>query len=238
MSLFAHKIAYAAHDGETGASFMALIELAGRKGGTPKGFLLYRCTIQYDGKTLPVFEMINLLKPKNSEEAKEFFIFGGSNKFPGHRSILWRKTSKWLYAVAVGGGYQQHRDGTWVRVARPAPWSKRRKKKRLIVGSASHLLLVEQERWRSLKEMKESFFSEQSCLESYDDVSDANFVPPENFRAYEAIELEIAKIEEEIDLSSRRILNIKDELRFVLARKMGRRYFPRDPETGCIRKGA
>jgi len=235
MTYFARRLEYAACDGDGGASFIALVELAKKKGGKAVGFFLYRYTLHYgDGKS--EFDMIRLQEPKTTDEARMYWMFREKSKFPGVRSPLWKKTSKWLYAVSVGGWYKQFYPGTWVKVCFPSPWKKRRTKKALQVGNPAHILVSLEYQLRLILEEMCSLERERNSLELYSYEpdegfvceSDEGFVPDQNLTEHTRITQEITAVEEEIDGIYRDIRNIKDELRFKKARALGKPFFARD----------
>src|SRR3989344_3776840 len=109
MAYFARKLRYGAHDGEAGASYMALIELAKRKGGVPVGFLLYRQIMQYNYPAENKVEMIRLDVKCAEEAIRRFWPLsksGAGKEFPGHARPRWEKTTPWLVIVAAGGGHE------------------------------------------------------------------------------------------------------------------------------------
>ena len=224
MASFARKLEYAAHDGEGGGSFIALIVLTKRKGGTPISFFLYRYIVHYfDGKE--ELDMIRLKEPKTADEARCYFLFGKGSKFPGHDSPLWQKTTDWLYTVAVGGSYERHSPGVWARVGSPSPWKKRRKRKPLQIGNPAHIILVREAKIRLLVEEKSDLVHDLSDLKSYWSRASGNTA---------SIEREIAVVDEKIAATYRDIQNLKDELRFKQARNLGKPFFPRDDQTGSV----
>jgi len=241
MSYFARRLEYAACDGDGGASFIALIELTKKKGGKAADFFLYRYTLHYgDGKD--EFDMIRLREPKTTDEARVYWMFREKSKFPGNRSPLWKKTSRWLYAVSVGGWYEQLSPGTWAKVCFPSPWRKRHKKRPLQVGNSAHILLSREYQLRLILEEKCSLERERNGLELYSFEpdegfvceSDEGFVPDENLTEHVRITQEITAVEEEIDGIYRDIRNIKDELRFKKARALGKQYLPRTRDGSHI----
>ena len=240
MSYFARRLEYAACDGDGGASFIALIELTKKKGGKAADFFLYRYTLHYgDGKD--EFDMIRLQEPETADDARAYWMFREKSKFPGNRSPLWKKTSRWLYAVSVGGWHEQLSSGIWVRVGIPSSWKNRHKKKALQVGNPAHILISLEYQLRLILEEKCSLERERNGLESYsfeDEEficeSDEGFVPDENLTEHVRITQEITAVEEEIDGIYRDIRNIKDELRFKKARALGKQYLPRTRDRSHI----
>ncbi|MDE2173534.1 MAG: hypothetical protein KGJ31_03040 [Patescibacteria group bacterium] len=211
MAYFARKLRYGAHDGEAGANYIALIELARKKGGAPVGLLLYQRIIQYNFPAENRTEMIRLPAKTAEEAIKRFWHSdekGEGKEFPGFYSKLWQKTTLWLNHVAVGGGYEGYgyrhdskgiQPGRWVRVGTPASWSRHRKKKRpLQFGLPAHIILVDQARIRGIEEDIDDLKYKLNELESYDDEGDCNYVPEENQEEYEAIESRVAALRCEI----------------------------------------
>ena len=228
MTYFARKLRYGAHDGEVGANYIALIELAKKKGGAPVGFVLYRQLIQFNYPAENLTEMIRLSAKTAEEAIKRFWPCWDDKEdtgkeFPGHQSEKWIKTTLWLNFVAVGGGYEafgyRHdskgiRLGRWVRVGTPAPWSKRRKnKKPLQFGLPAHIILVDRLRIRAVKEEKEELHRQLNELESYDEDDNNNYVPEENQAEYEAIENDIALLNDEIASIEAKIEALRGKMR-------------------------
>lgn len=235
MALFARKLDYAARDGESGATFLALLEIAKRKGRRAVYFVLYHFYVNYSGGQCN-FRMILLRKPRTAEEAKKYFPFAEKSKFPGYESILWRKTTGWLYSAGAGGSYQRMPENSWFRVPLPNPWSARRKKKPLVVGNTAHFLFSLQHRLRSLEELLEKMSWRLNDFEEYDSDDDCNFVPDHNLEGYNKVKAEMGAVEDQIEAVKLRILNVKDELRFALARKKGVPYWPRETEYGTVKR--
>lgn len=145
---FARKIRYVG--GEFG--FVALIRIARKKGGSPIKFVLYRANVNqsYDGYEKKMIEY----GASDEKAAMKDFPYGpvvyeeltelqNQNQdicWFRQRKDLWKKTTGWLWDVAVGGGYQIHRDGDWVRVGR----SNRRKRKsfRPKFGELAHIYMM------------------------------------------------------------------------------------------------
>lgn len=235
MAYFARKLRYGAHDGEAGANYIALIELAKKKGGTPVGFLLYQRIIQYNFPAESRTEMIRL-PVKTTEEAVKRFWFsdekGMGKEFPGFHSKLWQKTTLWLDFVAVGGWYEssgyEHdsagvRPSRWVRVGTPAPWSKhRRRKKPLQFGHSAHIILVDQARIRAIEEEIDELKYQLNELESYDDEGDCNYVPDYNQAEYEAVEEAVTLLYGEISSIRAKIEALRGKMRIKV-----RQMFPK-----------
>lgn len=226
MTYFARKLRYGAHDGESGANYIALLELAKKKGGSPVGFLLYQRIIQYNVPAENRTEMIQL-PVETAEEAIRRFWFsdekGMGKEFPGFQSDRWEKTTLWLDLVAVGGGYERfgYRNnsdgiypGDWVRVGMPAPWSRRRgRKKPLQFGHPAHIILVDRARIRSIEEDVDELKYQLNELESYDDDSDRNYVPDYNQAEYEAVEYKIELLKGEIASIEAKIEALRGKMR-------------------------
>lgn len=151
MSYFAKKIRYVANL----YAFVALVEIAKKKGGRPIKSVLYKYGFNSfcSGK---IFEMIDF--GANESAARKSFPFGPvifeeltelekqnpDIHWSRRKKYLWEKTTDWLYDVAVGGGYQIHQDGDWVRVGRPRRWKDRRKNKNKVLkfGELAHIYMM------------------------------------------------------------------------------------------------
>lgn len=215
---FARRLDYGAHDGEAGASFIALIELAGKKGGKPTGFVLYRRVVQYDYPTESETKMIRL-KVATAKEAVKRYGLGGK-EFPGHWDKAWETTTFWLYPVAVGGGYEQFPTGTWVKVGRPARRKWRHKKRRLQFGNLGHILLARQTTLRGLENEKLKLELERSFLEEVSPGEvDETRIPEANKTSYDALSRELEGIEAEIEFAEAVVARTKAEMRYKV-RKM------------------
>jgi hypothetical protein len=231
MAYFARKLSYGAHDGEASASYMALLELAKKKGGKPVGFVLYRRIMQYFEPKENRNEMIRLKAETAGEAIKRFWPSEDTGEeFPGHKSNCWEKTTLWLDCVAVGGGYELFHPGTWVRVGTPSLWSKRRKKKPLQFGNLAHILLVHEAQLRGLENEKSDLEfgleSGSSDFEEYDDDNDCNYIPERNQVAYdlfrEKIQEKISEVETEISSLTVAVKSTRAEMRYKV-----RRMFPK-----------
>lgn len=232
MAYFARKLRYGAHDGDEGASYMALLELAKRKGGRPVGFVLYRRIIQYPSFGFPGESQTHMvrLKAAAAEEAiRRFWPWDErtGKEFPGHDSSRWEKTTLWLDLVAAGGGYERfgydnmHGKvcyGDWVRVGTPAPWCKRHKHRPPRFGDISHRLPELRARIRELEIEKMHLESDISDLENYDDENDCNYVPEENENAVARIEEKIERVREDIAAAETNIEITKAEMRYKVYR--------------------
>jgi len=237
MAYFARKLRYGAHGGDGGVNYMALLEIAKKKGGRPVEFVLYRRIIQYPypGNTRRLDNRIEMvrLKAATAEEAiKRFWPWdeGTGKKFPGHHSSRWKKTTLWLDSVAVGGWYERFgysddqgkiQFGTWVRVGTPVPWHSRRRKKRIQFGNPAHIVLARQATIRALKDEKMRLEWSLNDLEGYDNDNDCNYIPEENELAYAAVRKQINKLEAEISSAEGSIANLTAEMRYKV-----RRMFP------------
>jgi hypothetical protein len=228
MPQFARKLRYGACDGEAGASYMALIEIAKKKGGMPVGFVLYFRIIQYNFPAESQTKMIRLDVESAEEAIRRFWPWGkegAGREFPGFKSERWENTTLWLNHVAAGGGYEgcgyndDYRNrkiqrGHWVRVGTPAPWSKRRgRKKPLRFGFPAHIILVDQARIQGLEEEIDELTYQLNDLESFDEEDDSNYVPDYNQAEYEAIEDEITKLKGGVASLRAKIDALRDEMR-------------------------
>lgn len=237
MAYFARKLRYGAHDGESGAQFMALIALAKKKGGKPVEFLLYQRIIQFYYPAENLNRMVRLKAVSAEEAIRRFWPWGGETgkEFPGWESDQWEKTTLWLYPVAVGGGYEQFASGTWVRATTPNPWSGRRKGARIkACDTACHLRQLETE----LKYLESQFYEAQSDM-SCAEYNSRNYDDPdfeEHNRLIEATsraEIFGARVDE----LKLRVCQLTDELRFTKAKKFGVPYWPRQ-QDGKLKKAA
>lgn len=236
MAYFARKLQYGAHDGDAGAHYFALLELARRKGGRPIGFVLYRRIMQDNFPAENLAEMIRLSADTAEEAVKRFWpsdAEGMGNEFPGHRSNRWKKTTLWLSLVAAGGGYERFgykndregiRPGNWARVGTPAPWAKRRKRKKpLQIGNLGHILLAHQAQLHVLLEEWSVLMRKLSGLEMCDRDDDGNFfVPKEDEAEFNEISAEIEKLDGEIDSVRADIARTKAEMQYMI-----RKIFPK-----------
>lgn len=216
MAYFARKLRYGAHDGEAGAQFMALIEIAKKKWGRPIEFVLYQRIMQYYYPSENITRMIRFTAATAEEAIKRFWPWseGTGKEFPGWKSERWEKTTLWLYSVAVGGSYEKVRHGDWVRVGRPSLWSKRRKKKKpLRFGHPAHIILVDQARIRSIEEEIDGLKYKLNELESYDDDNDFKYVPEENLAEHDRIEEKVTKLMQEIFSIKAKAQALREEMR-------------------------
>jgi hypothetical protein len=233
MTYFAQKLRYGAHDGEAGAHYIALLALAKKKGGRPIGFILYRRIMHYtafSGKSRT--DMIRLSAETAQEAISRFWpsdAEGRGKEFPGYHSERWEKTTLWLDPVAAGGWYESFgyrhdgagiRPSRWARVAAPAPWSKRRgKKKPLQFGLPAHIILVDRARIRSIEEDIEQLKWQLHALESCDEDSDWEFIPDYNKAEYERIEDQITSHENEIESIEAKIRALLEGMRLEVRLK-------------------
>jgi hypothetical protein len=226
MAYFARKLRYGAHDGDAGAHYFALLELARKKGGRPIGFVLYR-RIMYPDKNRA--EMVRLSAKTAEEAVRRFWPSderGAGKEFPDHRSDTWQKTTLWLSHVATGGGherfgYKNDRGGimlgNWARVGTPAPWraARRKRKKPLQIGNLGHLILVYQVQLHVLLEEWSVLMRKLSGLEMRDRDDDGNFfVPKEDEAEFDEISTEIGKLDDELDSVRADIARIEAEMRY------------------------
>lgn len=229
MAYFARKLRYGAHDGEEESQYLALIELARRKGGKPVGFILYFRCIRHGCSAEHQTKMIRF-KAETAEEAiTRFWPWdeGTGKEFPGWESSRWEWTTLWLNRIAAGGwfegfGYRNEdgkvRFGTWVKVGMPASWRSRRRKRPLQFGNLAHLILVLRARVRGFEDQKMRLDWSLSDLEAYDEKDDCLYVPKRNEVAYIEVRRQIAKIEREIDSVHADIANKKAEMRYKVHR--------------------
>lgn len=203
MALYARKLRYGAHDGESGAHFMALVEISHKKGGKPIEFVLYRHIIQYFCSSESRTEMVRLKAKTSIEAIRRFWPWDEKTgkEFPGHHSDKWQKTNLWLYTVAVGGGYERVPEGRWVKITcKPIPRSKRRhRKKRSLQFGSLH----------DIHRMR------KACVENLQKEED------ELLEAPDSLAEEIAKIGDDIEDAENDLENIEEEMRQKV-----RRMFP------------
>lgn len=218
----ARRLMYGACDGESGAHFMALVELANKKGGTSIGYVLYCRVVQYQYPAESETKMIRL-KADTAEEAIRRYWPGErtGKEFPGYRSKAWEQTTFWLYSVSVGGGYERFPTGTWVKVGRPARRKWRHKKRQLQFGNLGQILAMRQGVLRTLEEEKSKLEGELQILERYDEESDQNYLP-EDSRQVHLLSGQKEKIEEEIEAAEAAISATKEEMRHKV-----RKLFPK-----------
>lgn len=239
MATYARKLRYGAHDGEAGANYMALIELARKKGGPPVGFVLYRRVVQYYLKGEDQTEMIRLDAVSADEAVKRFWPWYPHDEecgkeFPGFQSDRWEKTTLWLDFVAAGGGYEScgyeyatndrpARPGRWVKVGTPAPWKRRHKKKPLRFGFPPHIALKLRLEAEVITEEISSLRSKQVDLEvcvSDDEESGVDPDVPERYRQeHEEIEGQINALDDERRLIRERICLLVKAMRAEVREK-------------------
>lgn len=237
MTYFARKLEYGAHDDEAGAQFMALLEIAKKKGGRPIEFVLYQRIMQYYYPSENVTRMIRFTATTAEEAIKRFWPWneGTGKEFPGWESDRWEKTTPWLYPVAVGGSYEGVRPGDWVRVGVPAPWRNRhRKSGGKSCDTACQLRQLE----REMRHVREQLLGARS------DISVAEY----NLRNFDDDDGEEAALladavtrtevlEPKLGELGTRVRLLTDELRYGKAKKFGVPYWPRQ-EDGTLKKAA
>lgn len=224
MAYFAKRLEYGAHDGEAGASFMALVEIAKKKGGVPVMFVLYLRIIQYNYPAENETKMLKLTARTAREAVERFWPWGEKRgtDFPGWKSEEWQKTTSWLYHVAVGGGYERFKQGTWVRVGMPAPWSKRRRRSHLQFGNLGQLLRakeLELENFTRASGLSDLEDERSDIEEIYEVGYSCPFVEEWNVPRHMELSEQIERIQEEIQGIKDDILALKCEMRYKV-RKM------------------
>lgn len=228
--MYARKLRYGAHDGESGASYMALIELAKKKSGEPVKFVLYQRVIQYNYPSESITQMVSFEVATAEEAIRRFWPWdGGTGKeFPGWESDQWETTTLWLDVVAAGGWYERFdychdekgvRLGRWVKVGTPSPWKKRHKKKPLRFGFPAHIILVDEARIRTIEEDISDLRFELNVLESYYDGSDESYVPEENREEYRRVEGKIETLRDEIASIRAKIKALREKMRLEVRQK-------------------
>ncbi|MDD3498723.1 MAG: hypothetical protein PHH24_04465 [Candidatus Moranbacteria bacterium] len=196
MALYAKKIDYVAYDGEEGSQFAALIKLSKKKGGEPISFVLYR----YD----TISRKPEMIERSLEKEARKIFPYGREDPFIWEEND-WLPTTRWLYPVAVGGGYGIYQKETWVKVGRPCP--KRRRKKSLKFGELSCI-------YSMLSKKKEDLSLEICMLKGFQDFhaydSEERIKISFNLKARETekenIEYEMEKILKEMKFAKDQVL--------------------------------
>lgn len=214
---FARKLRYGAHDGEDGASFMALIEFTKKKGGSPIGFVIYFRVIQYSQPQWNQTKMFRFEASSAEEAIQRFWPWGEirGREFPRFESDKWKKTTRWLDRVALGY------EGMWVRVGTPSPCSARRNKK-LQFGNISQILHLKKLRLKWLEEESGLFElqMELSNLEEEEsDENDGTYVLKENREAHTKVLEEIDAIQAVLSAAKEDVLATRCEMRYVV-RKM------------------
>jgi len=137
---FARALRDIVHRGESETDLLALIELAGRKGGHPIGYLLYCRIERHKSPGKNETKMIRLDVRSAKEAIQRYWpgsLFTGFD-FPGFESEMWRPTTLWLYHVAFVSDRTQCPPGAWEKVGRPRPHRKRQR--RLQFGNLGHIL--------------------------------------------------------------------------------------------------
>lgn len=219
--MYAKKLKYAARDGN---SYIALVQISGKKGGTPKMFVLYRYTVDYRSGLDKYNWLMFMPSVKTYEEALNYWL--GEKKFPGWKDRYWQKTTSWLHEVSAGGGYQCYRDGGWAKIGKSAPWSKHRRKKRsLIFGDLSHILAARRFQLRNVESDLGALNGEIGDIEQ----------GPEGLE-YELLLLceKREKLEAEFEAIYIAVMNTIDELRYKSSKFLGVPYWPRNPEHGTV----
>lgn len=227
MAYFARKLRYGACDDDGSAFYFALIELARKKGGRAVGFVLYRRTENFlvGGLNKNRTEMIRLNAETTEEAIRRFWPSdeeGMGSEFPGHGSNRWERSTLWLNLVATGGGYERFgykndregiRLGNWARVGTPAPWAKRRKRKKpLQIGNLGHILLAHQARLRPLMEERGELQQKLLALKTTGKYGD--YVSDDDCEEYELVSGEMEKANDEISLIYADIVRTKAEMRY------------------------
>lgn len=228
MAYFARKLRYGAHDGEEGVSYIALIELAKKKGGKPAGFVLYYRRLQHGH---PAIKMIRLKAATAEEAIRRFWPYeeDGGEEFPGWRSSRWEQTTFWLNTVAVGGWFERFgykskngavRFGAWVKVGTPPLWRKRRQKKPIQFGNLARLILTLRGRLRRLEDEKMRLDWSLFDFDADDEGSDCPCDKERNRVIRSVLRRQIAEIEREIDAIGANITNKRAEMHRKLRRRV------------------
>lgn len=212
MTHFARKLCYAANDGENGATFAALIELADKKGGPSTGFVLFWRILR--SPPMRCESKMIRLKVETAEEAQKFWL--GGKKFPGWQSERWQKTTPWLDRVAAGGWYEQYPPLTWVKVGTPNLWARRRKKRVPQFGDMGFALREHKMQLRELEEQKWNL--ENSFPDSFDEET-GDYYLQEDEEAAARIRRCVDEIDEVILAAKNDIEAIEAEMRFKVRQK-------------------
>lgn len=196
MALFAKRIDY----GASMTSYVALLAIAKKKGGTPISYIVYGYNITDEPFVmLPFFTY---------DEAKQ-------NTYPP----LWKEdgisTTAWLYPVAVGGAYQRHPEGTWVRVPTPRLVARKRGKKIPKFGDLGELYRIAKKEHAMLKQELIDLSSMDGC--SYEDIywimmDDGEFSSP-SLQFVEAYNAE--------RVAEMRVTNLRCEMEHARAKRTG-----------------
>lgn len=216
--MFAKKLKYVgSEDG-----FAALIEIARKKGGKPLKYILYR----YNGGNSR--EMIEF-KPEEKKLAEKSFPFGPiiydeellKNGLPKHMCRInpWKRTTHWLFDVAVGGGYEVHPHGTWAKVGLPAPRKTSRKGKSLRFGNLGQILAIKKELLKKLEQEEIDLMNERVGMGC-----DCGPLPEwpctcEDIQPNEALERQLEEKEKEIEKVACEIFILKERMRYVIKKK-------------------
>lgn len=157
MANFAKKIKYAASP----CSFVALLEIARKKGGKAIKFILYRYSMNEKPQMIECDSLKKAIKlfPYGSVPSEDELL-GTTTK------SLWKDTSRWLYQAGAGGAYEVFPKGSWVKIGR----YKKRKRKKFIprFGELGHILKLHKE---ALEKLEEKRCELEGGLLTYDDES-------------------------------------------------------------------
>lgn len=203
MALFAKKVEYWA----SMTSYVALLIVAKKKGGTPISHIVYA----YNSPEAP-FVMRSFF---SHEDAKK----GAISQLAGYFSKSWDGfivTSSWLHRVASGGGYQYFAEGTWVRV--PVPKLKHRFRKRRSVQFGDYGFLYRQAK-EELSLIKSDYNSTRVEIDSMNYNIASGYEEDEN--ELEALETTRDQLEEKMRISATKVNNLLNEMRFVRSKKTG-----------------
>lgn len=209
MAYFARKIDYVAN----AYSFVALVEIARKRGGEPIKLVLYRYGFRSFSRG-QIFEMIEFA-PDKGEEAKKSFPYGpivyddsmivnefGDQAYFDRKEVknLWRKTTDWLYEVAAGGAYQIYPKGTWVKIGRERRWKDRRKRriKVLRFGELGHIYMINEKELERLESMVSEISGDELTEEMSEDMCDK----------MQEIENQIRQIED-------KLTGLREEMKYV-----------------------
>lgn len=144
MGYFARILWSGARYGELCTEFMALVELAKRK-GKPIGYVLacHKAPHTYHQEECRD-EMITIKAKMIEREIKRFWPLEGKKEFPScTNDDRWRATSPWLYALVVESWFTHFPPGSWASVS-----TRQWRKKPSQVSKNGNILLLASARTR------------------------------------------------------------------------------------------
>lgn len=193
MAYFARKIDYVGSE----HGFVALLAIVRKKGGSVCKFILYRyISNDYNERRHEIVE----LGANESDKAKKWFPYGPGG-FLNPLDDRWQKiTNERFYDVAVGGEYQIHCVGDWVRVGRPRRWKDRRKNKKKVLkfGELAHIYMVYE---KILENLQRELCETEGC--GWDRILEEDV-----FEKKDEIESRISQVQGKLN-------GLKEEMRYV-----------------------